>query len=129
MATMQSMSPRRPTSAHVARLRALIVALLAVQTAISAGCRPDIRRFPLSDPLWEDPDRNHVPKRPGKHYSGLMADGADQMFFRPLAKLFWFPLPGEARNVNAVDEVPNSSWFTNRIGLHPYTPAEAARGV
>jgi len=27
-----------------------------------------------------------------------------------------------------LDEVPNSSWFTNRIGLYPLTPEEAARG-
>jgi hypothetical protein len=24
----------------------------------------------------------------------------------------------EAKNVNAFDEVPDSSWFTNRIGVH-----------
>ncbi len=33
-----------------------------------------------------------------------------------------------AANVNALDEVPNNSWFTNRLGLFPMTPDEAARG-
>ena len=33
-----------------------------------------------------------------------------------------------AANVNALDEVPNSSWFTNRIGLGPLSPAELAAG-
>jgi hypothetical protein len=33
-----------------------------------------------------------------------------------------------AANINALDEVPNSTWFTNRIGLFPMSPADAARG-
>src|SRR6185436_9189625 len=35
---------------------------------------------------------------------------------------------GEATNVNAFDEVPDSSWFTNRIGRRPVTVAELTRG-
>ena len=31
-------------------------------------------------------------------------------------------------NVNAFDEVPDSSWFTNRLGATPLTPAELMRG-
>lgn len=33
-----------------------------------------------------------------------------------------------AQNTNALDEVPDSSWFTNRIGVRPVSPQEAARG-
>jgi hypothetical protein len=33
-----------------------------------------------------------------------------------------------ARDVNALDEVPDSTWFTNRIGARDLSPAEAARG-
>jgi hypothetical protein len=33
-----------------------------------------------------------------------------------------------ARNVNALDEVPNSTWFTNRIGVRRLTVEEMARG-
>jgi hypothetical protein len=33
-----------------------------------------------------------------------------------------------AQNVNTIDEVPDSSWFTNRIGYRPITAAEIARG-
>jgi len=33
-----------------------------------------------------------------------------------------------AQNVNTIDEVPDSSWFTNRIGTHPLTAEEAVRG-
>ncbi len=34
-----------------------------------------------------------------------------------------------AVNVNPLDEVPNSTWFTNRIGLYPMTPAEVEHGA
>lgn len=97
--------------------------------ALIISCGPDVRRFPLAHPLWEDPDRNHVPKRPSKFYSGLWADALDQAVFRRLARVVAFPMSREAQNVNAVDEVPNSSWFTNRIGMHGLTPAQAARGA
>src|SRR5918994_7088242 len=33
-----------------------------------------------------------------------------------------------AVNVNTLDEVPDSSWFTNRIGQRPMSAAEVARG-
>ncbi len=102
--------------------------LFASLAALTA-CAPQIRRFPLSPPVWVDSDRNAMKERPEEFYSGLMADGADQMGFRPIAELFRFPLPGEAVNVNSVDEVPNSSWFQNRISTHEYTPARAAAGA
>ena len=95
---------------------------------VFAGCASEPRRFALADPLWVDPDMNHTPEKPESYYSGLIADGADQILFRPLADVFEFHKPGEAVNVNALDEAPNSSWFTNRIGFFPMTPEEVARG-
>jgi hypothetical protein len=39
------------------------------------------------------------------------------------------PAPaGRARNVNALDQVPDDSWFENRIGRRPLTPADLRRG-
>src|SRR5262245_13291748 len=45
-----------------------------------------------------------------------------------------FALPGRkpsgvrAQNVNTIDEVPDSSWFTNRIGTRALTIDEIVRG-
>ena len=104
---------------------------LLVVAALTAfvSCRGGVRRFPLAEPVWTDPDMNHVKERPDKYYSGLLADGADQMAFRPLAYAFALPVPGESVNVNAMDEVPNSAWFTNRIGFYPMTPDEVYAGA
>lgn len=109
--------------------RTMVGALAVASSCLWFGCAGDVRRFPLAEPMWLDPDMNTVPERPASYYSGLQADGADQMVLRPLADLFAFRDPGEAVNVNAIDEVPNSSWFTNRIGAHPMTPEEVARGA
>ena len=38
------------------------------------------------------------------------------------------PVSRRAANVNTVDEVPNSSWFTNRLGYRPMSPEEIAKG-
>ena len=34
-----------------------------------------------------------------------------------------------AQNTNTLGEVPDSSWFTNRIGIRDMTPEELARGA
>jgi hypothetical protein len=39
------------------------------------------------------------------------------------------PSNSRAGNVNTIDDVPDSSWFTNRIGTTPMAPAQIARGV
>jgi hypothetical protein len=36
--------------------------------------------------------------------------------------------PPRAGNINTIGEVPDSNWFTNRIGARPLTPADIARG-
>jgi len=103
--------------------------LLLLPLLVLAACPQQPRRFPLADPLWEDQDRNHVPVEPEEYYSGMIADVGDKTLFRPASRFFTFPLPGESVNVNALDEVPNSSWFHNRIGHHPMTPEQAATGA
>jgi hypothetical protein len=39
------------------------------------------------------------------------------------------PSGARAGNINTIDEVPDSSWFTNRIGAVPVTAETIARGV
>jgi hypothetical protein len=112
---------------------------------IASGCAAATRDFPLRDPMTVDTDlrpvtvachRSATPKDP-KHIScapdvyvsPLNWDGADNIFFRPLSEALGVEHHGEAVNVNSFDEVPDSSWFQNRIGDHPVTPEELARGA
>jgi hypothetical protein len=96
---------------------------------VAGACAPATSRFPLRAPLWSDPDRNAVASKPAKRYSGLIADGADQMLFRRVSDSLAFRHPGESANVNSLDEVPSSSWFENRIGLLPMTPEQVGQGA
>jgi hypothetical protein len=107
-----------------------------------AACAGGERRFPVREPLWRDGDLDPVsvacrpdPRkpggrlcRPGEYESSFAWDGFDNLVTRPLAELFAVKVVGPAVNVNSLDEVPDSSWFTNRIGRRPMTAEEVMHG-
>jgi hypothetical protein len=94
---------------------------------VLCGCASPAR-FPLREPLLRDPDQVAVLQVPEESYSPFAWDGANQTLFRPLARFFAVDPAGPAINVNALDEVPDSSWFENRLGKTVLSPAEVARG-
>jgi hypothetical protein len=61
-----------------------------------------------------DADMREFAPRPPEWYSPYIWDGMDNSVFRPLSEVWTFEVDREAINVNALDEVPDSSWFTNR---------------
>jgi hypothetical protein len=95
-----------------------------------AGCATaGVHRFPLRAPLWVDPDRQPFAPPPAPRDVPYFWDSMDNLVFRPAVQLFAFELSRPAINVNALDEVPDSSWFENRIGRHPMSPEAVARGA
>ena len=117
------------------------VSKLLLAAVALAGCSGP-GRFPLREPMWVDADRRPFfapckpdkedPKKkicmPKEYESAFLWDGADNMVFRPVTR-FWAVDPaGESVNVNSMDEVADSSWFTNRLGKHPMTPDELVKG-
>jgi hypothetical protein len=101
-----------------------------VLAAIGAGgCATTMHRFPLAEPMWRDDDQQPFGPRPEAWYSSYSWDGADNSVFRPLSELFWLELDREAINVNALDEVPDSSWYTNRLSREAMSPEDVARGA
>ena len=98
-----------------------LVGLLAAGTFVSL--RSASPRFYPDDPLWTDDDRAMDASK-----AGPIEDSNGYDF---VANTFGHP--GERRdvralNVNTVDEVPDSSWFTNRIGRKELSVAEIVRG-
>ncbi len=65
--------------------------------------------------MAEDPDKKPFSPEPEEYFSPFGWDAADQTIFRPVSRFFAVDPAGRAVNVNALDEVPDSSWFTNRI--------------
>lgn len=53
---------------------------------------------------------------------------ADVLVFRRVTRALALRGHRPAMNTNALDEVPDSSWFTNRIGLYEFSATEVARG-
>ena len=111
------------------RVASRMLAAVVLCAASLAGCPKEIVRFPLADPLRTDPDRTNVEHKPKVYVSGMYTDAVDQTSFVPVGKALAVDVPGAAVNVNAMDEVADSSWFTNRIGDRPLSPEEAAEGA
>lgn len=88
------------------------------------GCGAGVSRFALRPPLLHDSDDRPFTPAPEEDPESELANGLDQIFFRPLADAFLFQTWGEAHNVNSLDEVPDSTWFENRT----LTPEQVARG-
>ncbi len=125
------------------RARLRCAACLSV-AAVLASCAHDPRQFALRAPVLRDQDLDSVKVEckdehdrgsvgaavcaPEPYESSFSWDAVDNTVFRPVSKFFQVDSYGEAENVNAFDEVPDSSWFTNRIGARPMSPEQAALG-
>jgi hypothetical protein len=95
-------------------------ALLAAGALTMAGSAAS-PKFLDDDPMWHQADTQDA--------SGLKAD--EVSLFVDLAYNLIAgggQARGRAANVNSIDEVPDSSWFTNRAGARDLTAAEVASG-
>lgn len=97
---------------------------LAAQQLESWKTGPDKgvdRRFYPDDPIWRDADTRNIPPVAefdlSKSYEFLNETFGESVQSR-----------GPALNVNTLGEVPDSSWFTNRLGRHDMTIDEVVRG-
>jgi hypothetical protein len=73
-------------------------------------------------------DRRDVPRRPAPRTilaSLHQVEGYMSLVTRPLG----LPRARRALGVNALDEVPDSTWFTNRIGVRDLSPDEIRAGA
>ncbi len=105
----------------IAGIAAASLLAVSVVLAQSVGDKGDGRRFYPDDPVWQEPDRIDAP--PVEVFA--LTDEADFIIHS-------FQAPagdgGPALNANTLGEVPDSSWFTNRIGHRAMTAEEIVRG-
>ncbi len=103
-----------------ARIVPLSALLLILAAALVSGTGP---RFYEDDPLAREPESRDA-SGAGPSNISLFYEYAFNLFAvsRHVAS------NTRARNVNTIDEVPDSSWFTNRIGTVEITPERLVRG-
>jgi hypothetical protein len=108
------------------QLRLIVSALstIACVFALHASTpRGATMRFYGDDPLQREPETQDA-SRVQEWEIDLVWDLAENLFGNPGDST-----PGvRARNVNTIDEVPDSNWFTNRILARPLSVEEAVRG-
>lgn len=90
---------------------------------MAAAAPPAGPRFLADDPVRVDPDRMPIAKPAPVELSNVYDVLENTFRHRPGGRV------PPAINVNTLGEVPDSSWFTNRIGARAMTAGEIARGV
>ncbi|MCP4570324.1 MAG: hypothetical protein GY841_22310 [FCB group bacterium] len=117
------------------RLQVLVLLPVLLLVFLSCASKPQVNP---EGPYWTDNDRQPIPEPEFKE-PPLIWTSVDRTVFdqtlelldldRGLRKLSGRPT--QAQNTNCLDEVPNSSWFTNRHGLPQtsLTPYEITTGV
>jgi hypothetical protein len=106
------------------RLAIAIVALLAACGA-PAHRGPRFANAPI---VWRVDDQKDVPEKPAPRPFAEKIYFFDAFVYDPVAHALRVPPPRHAMDVNALDEVPDSTWFENRIGRRELSVADIVRG-
>jgi hypothetical protein len=102
-----------------------------VLIAALAGCGSPspvgaIRFHPVS-PVWRVDDRTPLEKPPAEHHFYRVFNIVETTLARP-ARAMQLREGKRVLDTNALDEVPDSTWFTNRIGIRDLTIEELQHG-
>ena len=106
-----------------ARRLAWLAALATIAVIFTAPASTKGPRFYSDDPIAREPESQDASKAKPYEIQQLY-EMTVNLFVTPGYK----PSGMRAQNINTIDEVPDSSWFTNRIGARTITAAELARG-
>lgn len=105
------------------KLSAAVTGTLAAAAAFTLFASAASPKFYDDDPIWKERDTQDASHMKPLEVD-LIVDLASNMLRRTA------PADVRAMNVNTIDEVPDSSWYTNRIGRadRPLTVDEIATG-
>ena len=108
-------------------MRMKIVTLISVASMALIGGFGSVTatspRFYSDDPILREPEPQDAASAAPSEL-GFMYELTYNSFALPRQK----PSGVRAQNVNTIDEVPDSSWFTNRVGSRTLTIDEIVRG-
>jgi hypothetical protein len=110
--------------------RTLLPASVALVALLVAACASATSgpRFVNAPPVQVVDDRRDVPVKPDVHDDLQTLEFWDTSVERPITRALELPRHRRALGINSLDEVPDSTWFTNRIGVRELTPEDIKRG-
>jgi hypothetical protein len=114
------------TSTFSTRVRrgALLTLSVAAIGLVATGVSTQSPRFYPDDPIARAPESQDA---------GKAAPYEQSQFYELAHNLFvtsgYKPSGQRAKNINTIDEVPDSSWFTNRVGTRTVATDELVRGA
>jgi hypothetical protein len=106
--------------AHSASSLMLLVAALGLVGSAVATKGP---HFYPDDPIAREPESQDASKAQ-PYFMTSLYEMTNNLFVTSSYK----PSGTRAQNINTIDEVPDSNWFTNRIATTPVTVEDIARG-
>ena len=112
---------------HVRRTVFLRGLLAITMTSCVSGPRHRVR-FANETIVWRVDDRRDVPEKPAVRRFDHVAYVFHNTAHRPIDDMLAMRAPRRATNVNSLGEVPDSTWFTNRIGMRDLSIEELRRG-
>lgn len=105
-------------------MRARVIPLLLVLLGLGCAASPRFKDQPV---VWQVEDTADIAE-PSEAPFYTLAYMGDMLVMRHLTRDLELRDREPAHNTNALDEVPNSTWFNNRIGVRDVPPEEAAAG-
>jgi hypothetical protein len=113
-----------PSSLSRARRAGFLALSVGAISLYATAASTQGQRFFSDDPIAREPESQDAAK--AAEYDGSeMYDLMFNLFVNSKHE----PSGFRARNINTIDEVPDSSWFTNRIGTKTMTMEELVRGA
>lgn len=105
------------------------VAVLVLLAGACGGASPaGTQRYADRPIVWKVNDRVHTPAPPEKEDYMWLQYYLEVFVEEPVTEALRVRAPRRAGNINALGEVPDSTWFTNRIGRFELTPEQVRRG-
>ncbi len=101
--------------------------VLAATCWTASGCGAASPVFRDAPPVWKVDDAQNI-EEPSEREYDPKEYFAKVFVIERLDRTLELRDREPAGNVNSLEEVPDSTWFQNRLGVRRVTPAEAARG-
>jgi hypothetical protein len=112
-----------PFAFHARRSSCVLLLVAAVGLCARSVSTKGPHFYP-DDPIAREPESQDASKAQ-PYFMKSMYEMTNNLFVTSKHT----PSGTRARNINTIDEVPDSSWFTNRIGTVPVSIADLVRGA